>query len=74
LDGARVEDVAPILAAMIPPRIAKARSVKEGLSGLWLQDCGPNLSAEALAEFLVLWQILAEVQLFPERGDELIWA
>jgi hypothetical protein len=74
LDGARVEDVAPNLAAMIPPRIAKARSVKEGLSGLWLQDCGPNLSAEALAEFFVLWQILAEVQLFPERGDELIWA
>jgi hypothetical protein len=56
-----VEDVAPNLAAMIPPCIAKARSVKEGLSGLWLQDCGPNLSAEAHAEFFVLWQILAEV-------------
>jgi hypothetical protein len=51
-----VEDVAPNLSALVPPRKAKARSFKEGPSGLWLQDCGPNLTAEALAEFFILWQ------------------
>jgi hypothetical protein len=74
LEGARVEDIAPNLTTWVPPHKAKARSVKEGLSGLWLQDCGPDLTAEALADFFVLWQILAEVRLSPERDDELLWA
>jgi hypothetical protein len=74
LDGARVEDVAPNLTALVPPRKVKVRSVKEGLSGLWPQDCGLDLTAEALEEFFILWQILAEVRLSPERGDELLWA
>jgi hypothetical protein len=74
LDSAREEDVAPNLSALVPPRKAKARSVKEGLSSLWLQDGGPNLTAEALAEFFILWQILAKVRLSPEREAELLWA
>jgi hypothetical protein len=74
LDGACVEDVAPNLLPLVPPCKAKARSVKEGLSGLWLQDCGPDLTAEALAEFFILWQILVEVWLSPEREDDLLWA
>jgi hypothetical protein len=36
LDGARVEDIAPNLSALVPARKAKVRTVKEGLSGLWL--------------------------------------
>jgi hypothetical protein len=47
--------------------------VKEGLDGSWLRDCGPDLGAAALAEFFVLWQVLAEVQLSPNREDKLRW-
>jgi hypothetical protein len=47
------------------------RTVRVGLSGMWLQDCGPNLGEAALAEFFILWQMLADVQLFPEHEDTL---
>jgi hypothetical protein len=69
-----VEYIAPNLMALVPPRKAKAQSVKEGLSGLWLQDCGPDLTGEVLVEFFVRWQILAKVRHSLERNDELLWA
>jgi hypothetical protein len=48
--------------------------VKEGFSGTWLWDCGPNLDDAALAEFLILWQVLPVVQLAPDREDALLWS
>jgi hypothetical protein len=39
---------------------------------MWLQDCGPNLGEAALAEFFILWRMLAVVQLAPEREDSLL--
>jgi hypothetical protein len=74
LDGARLEDIAPNLTAMIPAHKAKVRTVKEGLTGMWLRDYGPNLSEAALAEFFTLWQMLAVVHLVPDREDALRWA
>jgi hypothetical protein len=41
-------------------------SVKEGLSGMWLQGCGPNLGEAAHMEFFILSQVLAVVQLAPD--------
>jgi hypothetical protein len=73
LDGAKVEDIAPNLAALVLVRVTKTRTVKEGLSGLWLRDCGPDLGAAALGEFFTLWQILAMVHLSPGREDTLRW-
>jgi hypothetical protein len=73
LDGAKVEDIAPNLAALVSVRVAKTRTVKEGLSGLWLRDCGPDLGAAALGEFFTLWQILTMVSLSPGQEDTLWW-
>jgi hypothetical protein len=47
--------------------------VKDGLSGTWLQDCGPDFGEEALAEFFGLWRLLANAQLIPEQDDVLVW-
>jgi hypothetical protein len=73
LDGLKVEDVAPNLVALVPAHKFKERTIHDGLSGMWLRDCGPNLGEAALAEFFILWQMLADVQLFPEREDTLRW-
>ncbi|XP_071681455.1 uncharacterized protein [Lolium perenne] len=50
-----------------------ACSVREGLSGQWLRDCGPDMSVEALPEFFLLWQRLANFHLDPEREDLPLW-
>jgi hypothetical protein len=73
LDGSKVADIAPNLAALVPTHKTKVRTVKEGLSGMWLQDRGPNLGEAAFAEFFILWQVLAGVQLTPDREDSLRW-
>jgi hypothetical protein len=71
LNSAKVEDIAPNLTAVVPARKVKVRTVKEGLSGTWLRDCGPDLGEAALAEFFILWQVLAGVQLTPGREGTL---
>jgi hypothetical protein len=42
-------DIAPNLLALVPAHKVKERTVRDGLSGTWLCDCGPNLGEEALA-------------------------
>jgi hypothetical protein len=66
LDGSKVSDIAANLTNLVPPHKAKVRTVKEGLSGMWLQDCGPNLGEAAHMEFFILSQVLAVVQLAPD--------
>jgi hypothetical protein len=61
------------LVALLPARKVKERIVHDGLSGMWLRDCRPNLGEAALAEFFTLRQMLADVQLLPEREDSLRW-
>jgi hypothetical protein len=73
LDGAKFKDIAPNLTALVPAHKVKVRTVKEGLSSTWLRDCGPDLGEAALAEFFILWQVLAVVQLTPGQEDRLRW-
>jgi hypothetical protein len=42
LDGAKLEDIAPNLYAKLATHTIKVRTVKEGLFGMWLRDCGPD--------------------------------
>jgi hypothetical protein len=63
LDALKVEDIAPNLLALVPARKVKERTVSDGLSGMWLRDCGPNLGEAALVEFFILWQMLTIVRL-----------
>jgi hypothetical protein len=58
---------------MVSRRIAVAYSAREGLSGQWLHDCGPDMSAKDLPEFSLLWQRLANFHLDPEREDLPLW-
>ena len=52
----------------------RTRTVREGLrEGLWLRDCGPNLNAAALLEFLFLWVALRAVRLDEGVEDKFIW-
>jgi hypothetical protein len=73
LDGLKVEDIAPNLLALVPARKVVERTVSEGIYGMWLCDCGPDLGEAVLAEFFILWQVLAVVQLSSEREDKLWW-
>jgi hypothetical protein len=70
INGRRVE-IAPNLLAQVPPSKIRARSVKEGLSGAWLRDCGLDLGEAAVPEFFLLWHALAGIQLLPELEDVL---
>ncbi|XP_071677125.1 uncharacterized protein [Lolium perenne] len=73
LDGMRVVDIAPNVVKLVSVRSVNSRSVKEGLTGRWLLDVGPDLGPEALAEFFLLWHRLANIVLNPEREDMLVW-
>jgi hypothetical protein len=72
LDSLKVEDIAPNLLALVPARKVMERTVNDGISGMWLCDCCPNLGEATLAEFFILWQ-LAAVRLSPKREDRLWW-
>jgi hypothetical protein len=73
IDGARVADLAPNLAALVSKRHANSHSVKDGLGGEWLRDCGPNLGAAAVQDFFLLWSVISDVLLSPEREDSFRW-
>jgi hypothetical protein len=73
LNGARVADLAPNLLALVASRKVSTRTVKEGLGGEWLRDCGPDLGHAAVAEFFLLWRVVGAARLVPERSDEFVW-
>ena len=56
LDGMRVQDLAPTIYAMVPPRAKSSRLVAPAVEeGSWALDVGPEMGEEALTEFLSLW-------------------
>jgi hypothetical protein len=74
LQGKNIQDLAPALRAAVPNAIAKKRSVQEALEGLkWVDDIRSSLQAQALLEFLLVWDILQEVQLNPDVPDHHCW-
>jgi hypothetical protein len=74
LQGNTIQDLALALHATIPKSIAKKRSVKEALEDLkWVDDIRASLQAQALLEFLLIWDTLQEVHLHPEVPDHHYW-
>jgi hypothetical protein len=56
-----IQDLAPALFALVPKQIAKIRTVHEALEDLrWVGNIMSSLPAQALLEFLLLWDILQE--------------
>jgi hypothetical protein len=72
LNGDMVADIAPNMVKMVSKRRVNACSVKEGLTGQWLRDCGPDMGEDALAEFFQLWHRLGCIVLGREREDVLL--
>lgn len=66
-------DITPKVVLMVSKRRLKACSVKEGLTGQWLRDCGLDMVEGALAEFFMLWHRLGAGALTLEQDDVLLW-
>ncbi|WVZ58922.1 hypothetical protein U9M48_009140 [Paspalum notatum var. saurae] len=74
LQGHRIEDLAPNIAAAVPNRRANRRTVKEALAThLWVQDIQGSLSVTMLTEYLKLWDLLADVALQDDTQDTHHW-
>ena len=74
LNGLRLVDIAPNLVGLVPPWRANMRTVKDGLSGEWLRDCGPDLGEAGVPELFRLWLALADALLTPGVEDVLVWS
>jgi hypothetical protein len=54
--------IAPELCKLIRSRVRKTRTVSAAmLDKLWIQDIAGTLTVKAIAESLLLWQIMEEV-------------
>jgi hypothetical protein len=73
LNGDRVADIAPNMVKLVSRRRANSQSMKDGLTGLWLSNVGPDLGSDTLVEFFILWQRLAGITLVPEQEDVFVW-
>uniref|UniRef100_A0A0A8XQ40 Uncharacterized protein n=1 Tax=Arundo donax TaxID=35708 RepID=A0A0A8XQ40_ARUDO len=74
LHGQPVIDLAPNLTAAVRKRVISQRTVAQALSNqTWVRDIQGALSLEGLQEYLLLWDLLQEVDLNPEADDVHIW-
>lgn len=75
LDGSRIQDVAPAVYALVEPSARASRTVFQALSAAeWARDVGPELSVQALNEYMALWDRLDRVHLNQEEVDSISWA
>jgi hypothetical protein len=72
LDGKRVQEIAPLVAAMVPKRILNKRTMLEALTEeKWVEDIpGGEISMAALIQYLDLWDILNSVELDEDIPDK----
>jgi len=70
IHGQKIEDLAPLLFALVAKRRANKRTVLETLTdNTWIGDLQGALSVGVLAKFLNLWVILSQVVLQPQSED-----
>jgi hypothetical protein len=74
LGGQRIVDIAPRLLETIPKKLINKRTVQEAIrDNLWINDIPRSLSVGALADFLRLWDLVAQVVLYPDKEDKHIF-
>jgi hypothetical protein len=74
LCGQRIVDIAPRLFETIPKKLINKRTVQEAIEdNFWINDIPGSLSVGALADFLRLWDLVAQVDLYPEKEDKHIF-
>jgi hypothetical protein len=72
--GKNIQDIAPHVYALVPKRTAARRSVMEALiNERWIEDIHSSISPESLLEYLVLWDVISEVNLQVGVQDKHIW-
>jgi hypothetical protein len=68
LGGQRIVDIAPRLLGTIPKKLINKRTVQKAIGdNLWINDIPRSLSVGALADFLRLWDLVAQVDLCPDK-------
>ena len=73
LDGKRIQDIAPLVYALVPKRSSR-RTVLEALTGeKWTEDIQGEIGSTALIQYLELWDILNGVELNEQIPDKHIW-
>ena len=66
-------DIAPNLLQMVSRRIRSTMTVRQGLSNRqWTRAISGSMTTAAIAEFLDLWEVTAEVTL-REQPDRTVW-
>jgi hypothetical protein len=69
LGGQRIVDIAPRLLETIPKNLINKRTVQEAIrDNLWINDIHVSLSVGAFADFLRLWDLVAQVDLYPYKA------
>lgn len=74
LQGWRIQEIAPLVYVKIKPQIRASRMVADAMAGAWARDLGPDLTHAELAQFLLLWDTLASVELHTGITDSVRWA
>jgi hypothetical protein len=68
-----IQDIEPHVYAFVSKRTAR-RSVLEALiNEKWIEDIQGTISPEALMEYLILWDVISEVNLQVGVQDKHIW-
>jgi hypothetical protein len=74
LKGSNIKNLALGLFALVPKRTSNRRTVLEALTDdKWVEDLHGNISVAVLMEYLVVWDLLQEVELQPDVPDKHIW-
>ena len=67
-------DIAPRLIETIPKKLINKRTVQEAIEDNgWINGIPGSLSVGALADFLRIWDLVAQVDLSPEKEDKHIF-
>lgn len=74
LGGFRVQELAPSIYESMSRSARNSRTVHQALSTAeWARDVGPELSSEALNEYMGLWAQVTRVDLNPDAVDAVSW-
>ena len=74
LDGKRIQEITPLVFALVPQRRSNKRTVLEALTEeKWTEDIQGEICMTALNQYLNLWDVMNSVELNENIPDKHIW-
>ena len=73
LDGKRIQDIAPLVYALVPKSSSRRTVLKALTEEKWTEDIQGEIGSTALIQYLELWDILNGVELNEEIPDKQTW-